>query len=144
MESIEKPLTYNNSDFKTKIASFSKVALEQPTPWSEIVDEGIDLLARRTLKVLETDLLTRQASTRGSSSRPTIARFTRALEATKSPFEGNVDEILAKQVLTRSIDPEGLYKSLEIPLFVGPDSHKSFEAPPSIFCGRGSPISRSK
>jgi len=103
VESIEKLVNLTIiQDFKTKIASFSKVALEQPTPLvKEIVDEGIGLLARRTLKVLEKTGPVDSITVHGGSFQSTYyrERFTRALGGHKiSLYEGNVDEILAKQV----------------------------------------------
>lgn len=102
VETVEKLVNLTLlSDFKTKIASFSRVALENPSPIvREVLEEGIAILARRTLKVIEKIGSVGTIQLYGGSFQCEHYRekFVELIGFRKtSLFQGNVDEILADQ-----------------------------------------------
>lgn len=106
VESIEKLVNLTiQKDFKTRIASFSRVALEETTPLSvEVIEEGIRILAGRTLRVLDiiggTDIIYIHGGSFKSSY--FLKRFEDLAKGYKtSLFDGNIDEILAYQIFER-------------------------------------------
>jgi len=92
-------------DMKTKIASFSRVALENPSKLVKIVaDEGIEVLAKRTLRVLERTGEVDTIHTFGGSFASVYynERFSKMINNHRtSLFTGNVDEILAEQMFEK-------------------------------------------
>ncbi len=92
-------------DMKTKIASFSRVALEDPSELVKIVaDEGIEVLAKRTLRVLERTGEVDTIHTFGGSFASVYynERFSKMINNHRtSLFTGNVDEILAEQMFEK-------------------------------------------
>ncbi len=92
-------------DMKTKIASFSRVALEDPSELVKIVaDEGIEVLAKRTLRVLERTGEVDTIHTFGGSFTSAYynERFSEMINNHRtSLFTGNVDEILAEQMFEK-------------------------------------------
>ncbi|MDD2333131.1 MAG: BadF/BadG/BcrA/BcrD ATPase family protein [Mesotoga sp.] len=92
-------------DMKTKIASFSKVALEDPSELVKIVaDKGIGILAKRTLRVLERTGEVDTIHTFGGSFASAYynERFSEMINNHRTSFfTGNVDEILAEQMFEK-------------------------------------------
>ncbi|HDP76603.1 MAG TPA: ATPase [Mesotoga infera] len=92
-------------DMKTKIASFSKVALKDPSELVKIVaDKGIGILAKRTLRVLERTGEVDTIHTFGGSFASAYynERFSKMINSHRtSLFTGNVDEILAEQMFEK-------------------------------------------
>ncbi|MBN2253692.1 MAG: ATPase [Kosmotogaceae bacterium] len=92
-------------DMKTEIASFSKVALENPTGLTrKIADEGIEILARRTLNILEKTGEVETIHTFGGSFASAYynEKYSEMINNHRTTFfMGNVDEILAEQTFEK-------------------------------------------
>ena len=106
MESIEELVNLTLlPDMKTKIASFSRVALEDPSELTKrVADEGIEILAKRTLNVLERTGEVDTIHTFGGSFASAYynERFSEMINNHRtSLFTGNVDEILAEQAFEK-------------------------------------------
>jgi len=92
----------SDSGFRARIASAARIALEAPTDLvMNVVDRGTDLLAKRTLKVVEKVGPVDTVHVYGGNFQSRIYRtsFTRHLRGLRvSLFRGRVDEELAVQL----------------------------------------------
>ncbi|CCU84863.1 ATPase BadF/BadG/BcrA/BcrD type [Mesotoga infera] len=92
-------------DMKTEIASFSRVALENPTGLARrIADEGIEILAKRTLNVLKKTGEVETIHVFGGSFASAYYndKYSEMINNHRTTlFTGNVDEILAEQAFDK-------------------------------------------
>jgi len=99
-----------DSDFRAKIASATRIALESPTDLvMNLVDRGTALLAKRTLKVIEEVGPVDSVHAYGGNFQSRIYRtsFARQLRGLRvSLFRGRVDEALAVRLYTELMKEE--------------------------------------